>query len=53
MKILINIQKSSHEPLAGMHRYVVRITLWQRGFKFVQMKFLGSCMARSSLGPGA
>jgi len=31
---LINIKKS-HEPLAGMHWYLVWIILWEREFKFV------------------
>jgi len=45
MKILINIQKSSHEPLGGMDWCLVWNILGARRFKFVQMKFLGSQMA--------
>jgi len=41
-KIWINLQKTSHKSLAGMHCYLVCIILGARGFKFVQMEFLGS-----------
>jgi len=44
-KILINLQKSSHEPLTGMHWYLAWNILGARRFKFVQMKSLGSCMS--------
>jgi len=43
-KLLISLQKSSHEQLAGMHWYLVWITLWEWRVKFVQMKSLGSYM---------
>jgi len=43
-KILIYLQKSSHEPQAGMH-YLAGSILWAMKFKFFKMKFRGLCMA--------
>jgi len=43
-KILINLQKSSNEPLARMHRYLTWSVLGARRFRLVQIKSLGSCM---------
>jgi len=44
-KILINFQKSSHEPPARIHWFLARSILWARIFKFVKIKSLGLCMA--------
>jgi len=47
MKILFNLQKSSHEPLTRMHWYLAWDIhlLGTRRFKFVQINSLGSQMA--------
>jgi len=45
MTFFIRLQKTSHEPLAGMHWCLAWIILGSKRFKFVQIKSLGSCMA--------
>jgi len=44
-KILINLKKSSYDPMTGMNWYLAWIILRARRFKFVQMKSLGSQLA--------
>jgi len=41
-----NFDKSSHEPRTGWNTLIFTMEHpWARGFKFVQIKSLGSCMA--------